>query len=158
MHVTAKDKNTGKEQKITIKASSGLSDEEVEQMVRDAEANADEDAKFEELVQARNQADGMIHATRKQIEEAGEDFAGEDKEKLETALTELEEAVKGEDKEAIDAKSQAVIEASAKLMEISQAKAQAEGGAPEGGAPESEGAAPADDVVDAEFEEVKEDK
>ena len=135
LHVTAKDKNTGKEQKITIKASSGLSDEEVEQMVRDAEANADEDAKFEELVQARNQADGMIHATRKQIEEAGEDFAGEDKEKLETALTELEEAVKGEDKEAIDAKSQAVIEASAKLMEISQAKAQAEGGAPEGGAP-----------------------
>jgi molecular chaperone DnaK (HSP70) len=156
LHVTAKDKNTGKEQKITIKASSGLSDEEVEQMVRDAEANADEDAKFEELVQARNQADGMVHATRKQIEEAGEDFAGEDKEKLEAALTELEEAVKGDDKEAIDAKSAAVIEASAKLMEITQAKAQ--GGAPEGGAPESEGAAPADDVVDAEFEEVKEDK
>jgi molecular chaperone DnaK len=125
-------------------------------MVRDAEANADEDAKFEELVQARNQADGMIHATRKQIEEAGDDFAGEDKEKLEAALTELEEVLKGDDKEAIDTKSQAVIEASAKLMEITQAKAQ--GGAPEGGAPESEGAAPADDVVDAEFEEVKEDK
>jgi molecular chaperone DnaK len=159
LHVTAKDKNTGKEQKITIKASSGLSDDEVEQMVRDAEANADEDAKFEELVQARNQADGMVHATRKQIEEAGEEFAGEDKEKLEAALTELEEAVKGDDKEAIDAKSQAVIEASAKLMEIAQAKSQAEGGAPEGAAPEADSSAPAgDDVVDAEFEEVKDDK
>jgi molecular chaperone DnaK len=159
LHVTAKDKNTGKEQKITIKASSGLSDEEVEQMVRDAEANADEDAKFEELVQARNQADGMVHATRKQIEEAGEDFAGEDKEKLEAALTELETAVKGDSKEEIDAKTQAVVEASAKLMEISQAKAQEEGGAPEGAAPEADSSAPAgDDVVDAEFEEVKDDK
>ena len=158
LHVTAKDKNTGKEQKITIKASSGLSDEEVEQMVNDAEANAYADAKFEELVQARNQADGMVHATRKQIEEAGEDLPAEDKEKIEAALTELEAAVKGDDKEAIDAKSQAVIEASAKLMEIAQAKAQAQG-APEGAAPEADaGAAPADDVVDAEFEEVKDDK
>ena len=157
LHVTAKDKNTGKEQKITIKASSGLSDDEVEQMVRDAEANADEDAKFEELVQARNQADGMVHATRTQITEAGDDLPAEDKEKIEAALTELEEAVKGDDKEAIDAKSQAVIEASAKLMEIAQAKAQAQGGAPEGAAPEAD-AAPADDVVDAEFEEVKDDK
>ncbi|MBA6231789.1 MULTISPECIES: molecular chaperone DnaK [unclassified Colwellia] len=156
LHVTAKDKNTGKEQKITIKASSGLSDEEVEQMVRDAEANADEDAKFEELVTARNQADGLVHSTRKQIVEAGEDLPSEDKEKIEAALTELEAAIKGEDKEAIEAKSQAVVEASAKLMEIAQAKSQA--GAQEG-APESDGAAPADDdVVDAEFEEVKEDK
>ncbi|AOW76219.1 molecular chaperone DnaK [Colwellia sp. PAMC 20917] len=154
LHVTAKDKNTGKEQKITIKASSGLSDEEVEQMVRDAEANADEDAKFEELVKARNQADGLVHTTRKQIVEAGDDLPSEDKEKIETALTELETEIKGDDKEAIEAKSQAVIEASAKLMEIAQAKA----GAQEG-APESDGAAPADDdVVDAEFEEVKEDK
>jgi molecular chaperone DnaK len=159
LHVSAKDKNTGKEQKITIKASSGLSDEEVEQMVRDAEANADADAKFEELVQARNQADGLVHATRKQVEEAGDDLPAEDKEKIEAALKELEEAVKGEDKEAMDAKSQAVIEASAKLMEIAQAKAQAQG-APEGAAPEAdaEQAAPADDVVDAEFEEVKDDK
>ncbi|MBA6383833.1 molecular chaperone DnaK [Colwellia sp. BRX10-6] len=154
LHVTAKDKNTGKEQKITIKASSGLSDEEVEQMVRDAEANADEDAKFEELVKARNQADGLVHTTRKQIVEAGDDLPSEDKEKIETALTELETEIKGDDKETIEAKSQAVIEASAKLMEIAQAKA----GAQEG-APESDGAAPADDdVVDAEFEEVKEDK
>ncbi|MFK5912761.1 MAG: Hsp70 family protein, partial [Woeseiaceae bacterium] len=159
LHVSAKDKNTGKEQKITIKASSGLSDEEVEQMVRDAEANADVDAKFEELVQSRNQADGLVHATRKQIEEAGEDLLTEDKEKIETALKELEETVKGDDKEAMDAKSQAVIEASAKLMEIAQAKAQAQsadaGAASEAGA---EQAAPADDVVDAEFEEVKDDK
>ncbi|TWX66113.1 molecular chaperone DnaK [Colwellia sp. C1TZA3] len=157
LHVTAKDKNTGKEQKITIKASSGLSDEEVEQMVSDAEANADEDARFEELVQARNQADGMVHATRKQIEEAGDDLPSEDKEKIEAALEELNVAIKGDSKEEIDAKSQAVIEASAKLMEIAQAKAQAQSGAPEGEAPEAD-AAGGDDVVDAEFEEVKDDK
>ncbi|PCI59757.1 MAG: molecular chaperone DnaK, partial [Gammaproteobacteria bacterium] len=159
LHVTAKDKNTGKEQKITIKASSGLSDEEVEQMVRDAEANVDADAKFEELVKARNQADGLVHATRKQVEEAGDDLPSDDKEKIETALTELEEAVKGDDKEVMDTKSQAVIEASQKLMEIAQAKAQAQGGA-EGAAPEAgaEQASSADDVVDAEFEEVKDDK
>jgi molecular chaperone DnaK len=156
LHVTAKDKNTGKEQKITIKASSGLSDEEVEQMVRDAEANADEDAKFEELVTARNQADGMIHATRKQVEEAGEELPSEDKEKIEAALVELEAAVKGDDKEVIDTKTQALMEASAKLMEIAQAKQQAQS-APEGAAQEAD-AAPADDVVDAEFEEVKDDK
>ena len=158
LHVTAKDKNTGKEQKITIKASSGLSDDEVEQMVNDAEANADADAKFEELVTARNQADGMLHATRKQVEEAGDDLPSEDKEKIEAALTELEDAIKGDDKEAIDAKSQALMEASAKLMEIAQAKQQAQG-APEGAASDADaGAAPADDVVDAEFEEVKDDK
>ncbi|MBA6290738.1 molecular chaperone DnaK [Colwellia sp. MB3u-70] len=157
LHVTAKDKNTGKEQKITIKASSGLSDEEVEQMVRDAEANADEDAKFEELVQARNQADGMVHATRKQIEEAGDDLPSEDKEKIETALDELNVAIKGDSKEEIDAKTQVVVEASAKLMEIAQAKAQAQSGAPEGEAPEAD-APGGDDVVDAEFEEVKDDK
>jgi len=158
LHVTAKDKNTGKEQKITIKASSGLSDEEVEQMVNDAEANADADAKFEELVAARNQADGMVHSTRKQIEEAGEELPSDDKEKIEAALTELETAIKGDDKEAIDAKTQALMEASAKLMEIAQAKQQAQG-APEGAEQATDaGAAPADDVVDAEFEEVKDDK
>jgi molecular chaperone DnaK len=157
LHVTAKDKNTGKEQKITIKASSGLSDEEVEQMVSDAEANADEDARFEELVQARNQADGMVHSTRKQMEEAGDDLPSEDKEKIEAALEELNVALKGDSKEEIDAKSQAVIEASAKLMEIAQAKAQAQSGAPEGEAPKAD-AEGGDDVVDAEFEEVKDDK
>ena len=125
-------------------------------MVRDAEANADEDAKFEELVTARNQADGMVHSTRKQVEEAGEELPSEDKEKIEAALTELEEAVKGVDKEAIDTKTQALMEASAKLMEIAQAKEQAKS-APEGSAQEAD-TAPADDVVDAEFEEVKDDK
>ena len=159
LHVTAKDKNTGKEQKITIKASSGLSDDEVDQMVRDAEANADADAKFEELATARNQADGMVHATRTQITEAGDDLPSEDKDAIEAALTELEAAIKGEDKEAIDTKSQAVMEASSKLMEIAQAKAQAAqgGAAPEGEAPEQQ-AQGGDDVVDAEFEEVKDDK
>ena len=157
LHVTAKDKNTGKEQKITIKASSGLSDEEVEQMVRDAEANADADAKFEELVTARNQADGMVHSTRKQVEEAGDELPSDDKEKIEAALTELEEAVKGDDKEAIDEKTQALMEASAKLMEIAQAKQQAQA-APEGAEQATDAGAPADDVVDAEFEEVKDDK
>jgi len=154
LHVSAKDKDTGQEQKIVIKASSGLDEAEIEKMVRDAEANAEEDAKFEELVQARNQADGMVHATRKQVEEAGDDLPSDEKEKIEAALKALEEAAKGEDKEVIEAKTQALMEASAKLMEIAQAKAQA-GAAPEGEAPEQ--AQPADDVVDAEFEEVKED-
>jgi molecular chaperone DnaK len=94
-------------------------------MVRDAEANADADAKFEELAQARNQGDAMVHSTRKQVEEAGEELPAEDKEKIEAALTELEAAIKGDDKEAIDAKTQALMEASSKLMEIAQAKAAA---------------------------------
>ncbi|MFT6270195.1 MAG: molecular chaperone DnaK [Alphaproteobacteria bacterium] len=159
LHVSAKDKDTGKEQKITIKASSGLSEDEIEQMVQDAEANKEADAKFEELVQARNQADGMIHGTRTQIEEAGEALSAEDKVKIETALDELEAARKGEDKESIEAKSQAVIEASAPLMEIAQAKAQAEGAQAQGGeAPEQSASDAGDDVVDAEFEEVKDDK
>ena len=122
-------------------------------MVRDAEANADADAKFEELAQARNQADAMVHSTRKQVEEAGEELPSEDKEKIEAALTELEEAIKGDDKEAIDTKTQVLMEASAKLMEIAQAKQQAQA-TPEAGEAQT---APADDVVDAEFEEVKEE-
>ncbi|NTS77584.1 molecular chaperone DnaK [Catenovulum sp. SM1970] len=158
LHVSAKDKDTGTEQKITIKASSGLSDDEIESMVREAEANADADAKFEELVQARNQADGLVHATKKQVEEAGEELAANDKEAIEKASSELEEAIKGDDKAAIEAKSQALIEASAKLMEIAQAKAQAQGGA-EAGAEQAQPEQPVDgDVVDAEFEEVKDDK
>ena len=158
LHVSAKDKDTGKEQKITIKASSGLSEEEVEQMVQDAEANKEADAKFEELVQARNQADGMIHGTRKQVEEAGDALSEEDKAGIETAVAALEEAVKADDKEAIDTKTQELIEASAKLMEVAQAKAAAEGAAQGGAEPTDAGAqSQDDDVVDAEFEEVKED-
>ncbi|MFW8590066.1 molecular chaperone DnaK [Glaciecola sp. 2405UD65-10] len=156
LHVSAKDKDTGKEQKITIKASSGLSEDEINQMVEDAEANKEADAKFEELVQTRNQADGMIHATRTQIEEAGDALGADDKAKIESALEELETARKGEDKAEIEAKTQALMEASAPLMELAQAKAQSEGAqaAPEGEAQADAG----DDVVDAEFEEVKDDK
>lgn len=155
LHVSAKDKDTGKEQKITIKASSGLSDAEVEQMVADAEANKEADVKFEELVQARNQADGMVHGTRKQIEEAGEALGADDKAQIEAAITELETAIKGEDKEDIDAKTQALIQASAKLMEIAQANAQQAG---EEQATDATQEKAEDDVVDAEFEEVKDDK
>ncbi len=158
LHVSAKDKDTGKEQKITIKASSGLSDEEVEQMVQDAEANKDADAKFEELVQARNQADGMIHATKTQLEEAGDAISSDDKAKIEAALDELETARKGDDKAEIEAKSQAVIEASAPLMEAAQAKAQQAGGEEQASAAQGDDAKAGDDVVDAEFEEVKDDK
>ncbi|CAH9050836.1 Chaperone protein DnaK [Pseudoalteromonas holothuriae] len=157
LHVSAKDKDTGKEQKITIQASSGLSDDEVEKMVRDAEANAEDDKKFEELVSSRNQADAMVHGTRKQVEEAGDELPSEDKEAIEAALTELETAIKGESKEEIDAKVQALAEKSQKLMEIAQAKAQPGQAAPEGGAQQSS-AKQDDDVVDAEFEEVKDDK
>ncbi len=156
LHVSAKDKDTGKEQKITIKASSGLSEEEVEAMVREAEAHADEDKKFEELVTARNQADGLVHATRKQLEEAGDELAEDDKAAIEAALGELETAVRGDDKEAIETKQQALMEASQKLMEAAQAKAQAQAGA-EGDAADNSAQAD-DDVVDAEFEEVKDDK
>jgi molecular chaperone DnaK len=157
LHVSAKDKDTGKEQKITIQASSGLSDDEVEKMVRDAEAHAEEDKKFEELVATRNQADAMVHGTRKQIEEAGDALPAEDKEAIEAALTELEAAIKGDNKEEIEAKTQALAEKSQKLMEIAQAKAQQQQGGADAGAEQSP-AKQDDDVVDAEFEEVKDDK
>ena len=155
LHVSAKDKDTNQEQKITIKSSSGLSDEEIEKMVNDAEANADADKKFEEMVTARNQGDALVHSTRKQIEEAGDALPADDKEKIEAALTELEAAIKSEDKEAIEAKTQALAEAAQKLGEIAQQKAQAgEAGAEQ---PEAQ-AKQDDDIVDAEFEEVKDEK
>ncbi|MGA4608546.1 molecular chaperone DnaK [Pseudoalteromonas maricaloris] len=157
LHVSAKDKDTGKEQKITIQASSGLSDDEVEKMVRDAEANAEEDKKFEELVGARNQADALVHATRKQVEEAGDDLPADDKTAIEAALGELESAIKGDSKDEIDAKTQALAEKSQKLMEIAQAKAQAQQAGGDAGAQQGS-AKKDDDVVDAEFEEVKDDK
>ncbi|MBB1273512.1 molecular chaperone DnaK [Psychromonas sp. SR45-3] len=155
LHVSAKDKDTNQEQKITIKSSSGLSDEEIEKMVNDAEANADADKKFEEMVTARNQGDALVHSTRKQIEEAGDALPADDKEKIEAALTELEAAIKSEDKEAIETKTQALAEASQKLAEVAQQKAQAgEAGAEQ---PEAQ-AKQDDDIVDAEFEEVKDEK
>ncbi|KXI21865.1 molecular chaperone DnaK [Photobacterium sanguinicancri] len=155
LNVSAKDKQTGKEQKITIQASGGLSEEEIEKMVQEAEANKEADKKFEELVTVRNQADQMIHGTRKQIEEAGDALPADEKEKIEVAIKELEEVKGGEDKEAIDAKVQALMTAAQKLMEIAQQQAQAQQ-AQAGGA---EQAQPQDDnVVDAEFEEVKDEK
>ncbi|MCQ1059957.1 molecular chaperone DnaK [Photobacterium sp. DNB23_23_1] len=157
LHVSAKDKSTGKEQKITIQASGGLSDDDIEKMVQEAEANKEADKKFEELVTARNQADQLVHGTRKQIEEAGDALPAEDKATIEAAVNELEEARKGEDKETIDAKVQALIAASQKLMEIAQQQAQAQQ-AQEGGAEQPQQEQQDDNVVDAEFEEVKDDK
>ena len=151
LNVSAKDKATGKEQSIVIKANSGLSDEEVDQMVRDAEAHADEDRKFEELATARNQGDQLVHATRKMITEAGDKATDEEKVAIEAALTELEEAVKGDDKEAIDAKVAALSEVSAPVTEKMYAEqAQQAGASADAGQDDN-----ADDVVDAEFEEVK---
>ena len=168
LHVSAKDKATGKEQSIRITASSGLSDAEIEQMVKDAEAHADEDKKFHEVVQARNHADTMIHATRKSMEELGEDKleAGE-KEAIDKAIADLEEAMKGSDKDEIEAKTKALTDASAKMAErlYSQqggadaaAAAGAAGAGAAGGAGGAESGSAEDDVVDAEFEEVKDGK
>ena len=156
LHVSAKDKDTGKEQKITIQASSGLSDDEIERMVREAEVNAAEDKKFEEMVQARNQADALIHATRKQITEAGEALPADEKHKIEEAIKALEEAAKGDDKSVIEAKQQELMSVAQKLMEIAQQQAQHQAHA-QGDAGQQQ-AKPQDDVVDAEFEEVKDDK
>ena len=150
IHVSAKDKGTGKEQQITIKASSGLSDEEIQQMVRDAEANAEADRKFEELVQARNQADHLVHSTRKQLEDAGDKVPAEDRAAIESALSDLETAAKGEDKAAIEAKLQALAEVAQKLAQAAQPQADAQQA--------QSNSKPNDDVVDAEFEEVKDNK
>ncbi|MBH2655283.1 molecular chaperone DnaK [Serratia marcescens] len=154
LHVSAKDKNTGREQKITIKASSGLNEDEIQKMVRDAELNAEADRKFEELVQTRNQADHLIHGTRKQLEEAGDKLPAEDKTAIEAALKDLEAAVKGEDKAEIEAKTQALVQVSGKLLEMAQAQ-QAQQGTDAGA---DNAAQKEDDVVDAEFEEVKDKK
>ncbi|MFU3023492.1 molecular chaperone DnaK [Pseudomonas aeruginosa] len=154
LHVSAKDKATGKQQSIVIKASSGLSEDEIQQMVRDAEANAEEDRKFEELAAARNQGDALVHATRKMITEAGVKATAEDKATIEKALGELEAAVKGDDKAEIEAKMNALSQASTPLAQKMYAE-QAQQGED---APQGEQAKAADDVVDAEFEEVKDNK
>lgn len=155
LHVSAKDKNTGREQNITIKASSGLSEEEIQKMVNDAEANADADRKFEELAQTRNQADHLVHSTRKQVTEAGDQLSADDKKAIEDAVSALEVAARGEDKDEIEAKINALMEASKKLLELAQQQAQASQGAGQsaGGNTKAE-----DDVVDADFKEVDEDK
>ncbi|MEP3350382.1 MAG: molecular chaperone DnaK [Marinomonas sp.] len=154
LSVSAKDKATGKEQSIVIKSSSGLSDEEVEKMVQDAEANAEEDRKFEELVQVRNTADGMIHATRKTLTDAGDKATEEEKAAIETAISELEEALTSNDKEKIEEKTNALTQASGSLAQKMYAEAEAAGAEQ----PAGEQATAQDDAVDAEFEEVKDDK
>ena len=151
LNVSAKDKATGKEQSIVIKASSGLSDEEIEQMIRDAEAHSEEDKKFEEMVTLRNQADGLIHGARKAVEDAGDKATDEEKTAIESAASDLEEALKGEDKDTIEEKIKVLSEASAGLAQKMYAE-QAEAA----GEPGQE--APDDGAVDAEFEEVKDDK
>jgi molecular chaperone DnaK len=153
LNVSAKDKATGKEQSIVIKASSGLSDEEVEKMVQDAEAHADEDRKFQELVTVRNQADGLIHSTEKAMADLGDKLEADEKATIESAIESLKEAVKGEDKDDIEAKTTALSEAAAKMSERAYAENAEAGAAPEGAAD-----AATDDVVDAEFEEVDDDK
>ena len=150
LNVSAQDKATGKEQSIVIKASSGLSDEEIDAMVADAEANAAEDKKFEELVQARNTADGLAHAAKKTLEEAGEKASDEEKSAIEMAIAKVEEVVQGDDKEAIDGAANELSEASATLAQKLYAEQQAE--QDQGEAAEQ----PADDAMDAEFEEVDE--
>ncbi|HNE27180.1 MAG TPA: Hsp70 family protein, partial [Pseudomonadales bacterium] len=150
LNVSAKDKATGKQQSIVIKASSGLSDAEIQQMVRDAEANAEADKKFEELVSARNMAEGLAHATRKTLTEAGDKATAEEKEAIESALKEVDEAVKTDDKERIDAAVQKLSEVSNGLAQKMYADAAAQEQAGDTG---QQGGG--DDVVDAEFEEVK---
>jgi molecular chaperone DnaK len=157
LHVGAKDKATGKEQSIQIKASSGLSDDEIDQMVKDAEAHADEDRKFEELVQTRNQADHLVHATRKTLEEAGDKASDEEKQAINQAISELEAAIKSNDKDQIEAKTKVLTEASGSLAQkmYAEAQQQTQGGDAAG---EARQQSAGDDVVDAEFEEVDDDK
>lgn len=158
LNVSATDKATNKKQSIVIKASSGLSDEEIEKMIKDAEAHAADDQKFEQLVTARNTADGLIHATKKTLEEAGDKVDAAEKESIETAVTALEEAIKGSDLADIEAKTKALTEASQGLAQKMYAEQQAQAGeAGQGDAGETGDSAEADDAVDAEFEEVKDE-
>lgn len=155
LNVSAADKATGKKQSIVIKASSGLSDDEVEKMVKDAEAHADEDRKFHELVTVRNQADALIHGTEKSLKDLGDKVEAAEKEKIESAIAALQEAIKGEDKDDIEAKTTALSEVAGKLAERAYAE-NAEAGAADAG--QADDAKAGDDVVDAEFEEVDDDK
>ena len=157
LNVSAKDKATGKEQSIRITASGGLSDDEIEQMVQDAETNAEADKKFEELVAARNTAEGMVHAARKTLEEAGEHATDDERAAIEAAMAESEEAIKGDDAAAMEAATTKLTEATGSVAQKMYAAQQAEGAETESGA-EAADDADQGDVVDAEFEEVKEDK
>jgi molecular chaperone DnaK len=161
LNVHAKDKATGKSQSIVIKASSGLSEAEIQKMVKDAEAHAEEDKKFNELITARNQADHMVHAVEKSLKDLAAEVQPEEKTQIEEALKDLREAMKGNDKDTITTKTEKLAEASAKLAERAYKKAGAQGEQPGGAAPGAEGAAAGgkqEDVVDAEFSEVKDEK
>lgn len=153
MHVSAKNKATGKEQSIIIKASSGLSDEEIEKMVRDAEANAEDDKKFHELVTVRNQADGTLHSVEKSLKEAGDKLPASDKEHIQSAIDALKAVIKSDDKDAIEAKTKDLTDAADKLAQASGAA-----GAEQPSQPQDSAHTSGDDVVDAEFEEVKDDE
>ena len=163
LNVSAKDKATGKEQSIVIKASSGLADDEIDKMVRDAEAHAEDDAKFEEMVTLRNQADSVVHSARKMVGEAGDKITDEEKQKVEAAAADLEAAIQGEDQEDISAKLNALTEATGAVAQKMYAdEAQAAGGegagADAGAEPNANAGGGQEDVVDADFEEVRDDK
>jgi molecular chaperone DnaK len=161
LHVSARDKATGKENKITIKANSGLTEEEIERMVQDAAAHAEEDRKAHELADARNQCDALIHSVKKALAEHGSKLDDSEKSAIESAIKAAEEALKSNDKATIDAKSEALAQASQKLGEKMYAQSQAEAGSQSGaGSAQSAGGGKAADadVVDAEFTEVKDNK
>jgi molecular chaperone DnaK len=164
LNVSAKDKATGKAQSIVIKASSGLSDAEVDKMVKDAEAHADEDRKAKEMVDARNTADNMIHSVQKSLKDLGDKVDGGEKASIEKAIEALKEAVKGDDKDLIEAKTASLTEVASKMAEKAYAQSQQAGGGAQGSAThgkaggQSSGKNADDEVVDAEFEEVKDDK
>jgi molecular chaperone DnaK len=158
LNVGARDKATGKKQSIVIKASSGLSEAEIQRMVSDAETHRDEDRKFHELVDARNKAENLMHATTKSMAELGAKLEAGEKKRIEDAIGALKDALKSDDKAAIEAKTNALAEASAKMAERLYAQKQDAGAAPGGGATGGGGSAGKDDVVDAEFEEVRDDK
>jgi molecular chaperone DnaK len=155
LNVSAKDKATNKEQKIVIKASSGLNDEEIKRMVRDAEAHAEEDRKFRELAETRNRSDALLHATEKALKDLGDKVSAADRAKVESAISDLKGVIKGDDKDVIETKARALAEASATIAQ--QAYAGAEAGAGAAGGATGGGASPGgkDEVLDAEFEEVK---
>jgi molecular chaperone DnaK len=160
LHVSAKDKATGRQQSIQIRASSGLSEDEINRMVKDAELHADEDRKLHELVNARNHADAMIHATNKSLHELGDQVGADEKAKIGEAIKDLRELIKGDDKDAIERKTQTLTELSGKLAERVYAQKSEGSGSAE--APHQEAGESAhkahEDVVDAEFEEVHDDR
>ena len=157
LNVSAKDKATNKEQSIEIKASSGLSDQEIEQMVKDAEAHAEDDKKFEELVQAKNLGENLVHSCKKTLDEAKDKVEDNEKESIENGIKELEEALKGDDKEVIDTKVKILSEASAPLAQrmYEEAAKNNESSDQDNQSPDSDSDS---DVVDADFEEVTEEK